>query len=87
MPVLCLRMPPALLRDDLADAFFAQVMPVTYVCVCLHHGQTGSYMINVLRIDLTIAVFNGFASSVHIKTNITKSYVFFHYQNCSILQL
>lgn len=60
-----LRSSPTLLGDDLADAFFAQAMAVTYVCICLHHGQTESYMLNVLRIDLAIAAFNGFASSVH----------------------
>ena len=60
-----LRSSPTLLRDDLADAFFAQVVGVATSCIGLHHGQTESYMLNVLRIDLAIAVFNGFASSVH----------------------
>ena len=60
-----LRSSSTLLRDDLADAFFTQIMAVTYVCICLHHGHTGSYMLNVLRINLAIAVFNGFVSAVH----------------------
>ena len=60
-----LRSSPTLLCDDLADAFFTQVVGVATSCISLHHGQTESYMLNVLRIDLAIAVFNGFASSIH----------------------
>ena len=56
---------PTLLRDNLTDAFFAQVVGIATGGICFHHGHTGSYMLNVLRIDLAIAVFNGFASSVH----------------------
>ena len=60
-----LRSSSTLLRDDLADGFFAQVVGVATGGICLHHGHTGSYMLNVLRIDLAIAVFNGFVSAVH----------------------
>ena len=60
-----LRSSSTLLCDDLADAFFAQVVGVATSCICLHHGHTESYMLNVLRIDLAIAVFNGFVSAVH----------------------
>ena len=69
-----LRSSPTLLRYDLADTLFAQVVGVATSCIRLHHGQTESYMLNVLRIDLAIAVFNGFASSVHSGASVV-SYI------------